>query len=78
MGFHKIQNMLGDGLRGYYAILSQLYEGCSGGTLAPHINKDEIRIKARNDAFTLKENIVKPYLTELNINWKRRRKIVFV
>jgi hypothetical protein len=59
--FRKIQNMLGDGLCGYYVILSQLYEGYSGDTLGPDINNEEINMKARNDALTIKESIVKKF-----------------
>jgi hypothetical protein len=45
--FRKIQNMLGDGLCGYYAILSQLYEVYSGDTLGPFNNNEEIMIVAK-------------------------------
>jgi hypothetical protein len=62
LNFRKIQNILGDGLCGYYGILSQLYDRYGENTLGPDINNEEIRIKAKNDAFTLKESIVKPYL----------------
>jgi hypothetical protein len=60
--------MLGDGLCGYYAILSQLYDVYSGDTLGPFNNDEEIKFKTKNDALSIKENVVKPYLQNLSIN----------
>jgi hypothetical protein len=67
--FRKIQNITGDSLCGYYPILSQLYVVYSGDTLGPFNNNEEIKFKARNNALSIKENVVKPYLQNLSINW---------
>jgi hypothetical protein len=45
--FRKMQNMLGDGLCGYYAILSQFKVVYSGNTLGPYNNNEEIKFAAK-------------------------------
>jgi hypothetical protein len=63
--------MAGDGLCGYYAIFSQIFHQLYGGKILGSFNYNENTIiSAKNDINYLKVNVVKPYLQNLNINWK--------
>jgi hypothetical protein len=67
LDFRKIQNMLGDGFCGYYAIISQRDSDDYGGdTLAPNSKNQE----AKNNALKvndLKQNVVTPYLKDFKV-----------
>jgi hypothetical protein len=63
--------MRGDGLCCYYTIFSQVFPKLyRGNILGPFNYNEKIMIGVMNDLYHLKENVVKPYLRNININWE--------